>query len=138
MSQLCDPMDCSPPWDSPGKNTRFTLLGIFPTQGMNPHLLCLLYWQMGSYYYCHLGNCFFVWFMSTGIHFIEIRMKVFKIVFLITFKACIKSIHVNTYTIFLWKKQKISRIVAFVLHFLQISGLKEDIWIQSVSNSHNL
>ena len=40
------------PWDSPGKNTRvgcsFLLQGIFPTQGLNPSLLCLLRWQAGS------------------------------------------------------------------------------------------
>ena len=40
------------PWDSPGKNTgvgcRAILQGIFPTQGSNPHLLCLLHWQAGS------------------------------------------------------------------------------------------
>ena len=40
------------PWGSPGKNTgvgRHALLqGIFPTQGLNPHLLCLFYWQAGS------------------------------------------------------------------------------------------
>ena len=24
------------------------LQGIFPTQGSNPHLLCLLHWQVGS------------------------------------------------------------------------------------------
>ena len=55
--QLCDPMDCSPPsssvhGDSPGKNTRvgcYALLqGIFPTQGWNLRLLCLLHWQAGS------------------------------------------------------------------------------------------
>ena len=38
--------------DSPGKDTGVgchTLLqGIFPTQGWNPHLLCLLRWQAGS------------------------------------------------------------------------------------------
>ena len=53
---LCDPVDRSPPgscpWDSPGKNTRvgchFLLQGILPTQGSNPHLLCLLCWQVGS------------------------------------------------------------------------------------------
>ena len=37
------------PWDFPGKNTgvgcHFLLQGIFPTQGSNPHLLCLLHWQ---------------------------------------------------------------------------------------------
>ena len=40
------------PWDSPGKNTgvgcHFLLQGIFPTQGSNPYLFCLLHWQMGS------------------------------------------------------------------------------------------
>ena len=40
------------PWDSPGKNMavgcHFLLQGIFPTQGSNPHLLCLLHWQAGS------------------------------------------------------------------------------------------
>ena len=49
---LCDPMDYSPPGSSlhgifPGKNTRvgchFLLQGIFPTQGLNPHLLRLLH-----------------------------------------------------------------------------------------------
>ena len=55
---LCDPIDpigpikllC--PWNSPGKSTgvgcHFLLQGIFPTQGLNPHLLCVLYWQVGS------------------------------------------------------------------------------------------
>ena len=54
---LCDPMDCSPPGssvhgDSPGKNTGMAchalLQGIFPTQGWNLRLLCLLHWQAGS------------------------------------------------------------------------------------------
>ena len=54
---LRDPMDYSPPGssvtgDSPGKNTgvgcHVLLQGIFPTQGSNPGLLCLLYWQAGS------------------------------------------------------------------------------------------
>ena len=40
------------PWDSPGKNTgvaRHALLqGIFLTHGLNPCLLHLLHWQMGS------------------------------------------------------------------------------------------
>ena len=40
------------PWDSPGKNTgvggHILLQAIFPTQGSNPHLLCLLHWQAGS------------------------------------------------------------------------------------------
>ena len=54
---LCDPMDCSPPassvhGDSPGEKTgvgcHVLLQGIFPTQGLNLHLLCLLHWQEGS------------------------------------------------------------------------------------------
>ena len=40
------------PWNSPGKNTRagchFLLQVIFLTQGSNPSLLCLLYWQPGG------------------------------------------------------------------------------------------
>ena len=54
---LCDPMDCSPPGSSvhgdfPGQNTgvgcHALLQGIFPTQGSNLRLLCLLHWQEGS------------------------------------------------------------------------------------------
>ena len=54
---LCDRMDCSPPGssvhgDSPGKSTgvgcHALLQRIFPTQGLNPHLSCLLHWQAGS------------------------------------------------------------------------------------------
>ena len=40
------------PWNSPGKNSEvgchFLLQGIFPTQGLQPHLLRLLHWQVGS------------------------------------------------------------------------------------------
>ena len=46
-------MDCSPPllcpWDSSGKNTSVgchaLFQGLFPTQGLNPHLL---HWQVSS------------------------------------------------------------------------------------------
>ena len=49
-------MDCSSqllcPWDFSDKSTGvswyFLLQGIFPTQGSNPRLLCLLHWQAGS------------------------------------------------------------------------------------------
>ena len=56
---LCSPVDYnSPPpqgssvhGDSPGKNTgvgcHALLQGIFPTQGLNRCLLCLLHWQVG-------------------------------------------------------------------------------------------
>ena len=51
---LWNPTDCRPPGSSvhgifPGKNTRvdcyFLLQRIFLTQGLNPHLLCLLHWK---------------------------------------------------------------------------------------------
>ena len=62
---LCDPMDCILPGSSIhgdflGKNTgvgcHFLLQGIFKTQGLNPHLLCLLPWQMDSLPLYHLGS----------------------------------------------------------------------------------
>ena len=52
---LCDSMDyrllgSSVHGDSPGKNTgggcHALLQGIFPTQGLNPHLLHLLHWYV--------------------------------------------------------------------------------------------
>ena len=51
------PMDCYPAGsslhgNSPGRNTRLgchvLLPGMFPTQGLNLHLLCLLHWQADS------------------------------------------------------------------------------------------
>ena len=57
VSNSCNPMDYSPPGsfvhgDSPGRNTgvgcHALLQGIFPTQGLNPHFLNLLHWQVGS------------------------------------------------------------------------------------------
>ena len=48
---LWDPMDCSLPGSS-GYGILHGLpcppQGIFPTQGSDPHLLCLLHWQVGS------------------------------------------------------------------------------------------
>ena len=51
------------PWDSSGKNTRmgcyFLLQGLFPTQGLNPHLpdlLHFLHWQVDSLPLGHLGS----------------------------------------------------------------------------------
>ena len=48
------------PWDSSGKNTgvscHFLLQGIFPTQGSNSCLLCLLNWQIGSWPLASLGK----------------------------------------------------------------------------------
>ena len=54
---LCDPVDCSPPGFSVHGILQARILewvamppprGIFPNQGSNPFLLCLLRWQMGS------------------------------------------------------------------------------------------
>ena len=43
------------PWDSLDKNTRVGChsfsRGIFPTQGSNLHLFCLLHWQSDFYHY---------------------------------------------------------------------------------------
>ena len=56
--RLCDPMDCSLPGSSvhgssPGENSgvgcHSLLQGIFPTQGSNLHLLCLLHGQAYPY-----------------------------------------------------------------------------------------
>ena len=50
---LCDPMDCSSQAPVHGilqarLSCHALLQGIFPTQGLNLHLLCLLHWQVGS------------------------------------------------------------------------------------------
>ena len=61
---LCDPLDFSPPdssvhGDSPGKNTgmggHVLLQGIFPTQELNRHLLCLLLYKQILYPLSHQG-----------------------------------------------------------------------------------
>ena len=60
-----NPMDCSPPGSSvhgnfPGKNIgvgfHFLLQRIFPTQGSNLGLLCLLHWQADSLPLQHPGR----------------------------------------------------------------------------------
>ena len=54
---LCDPMGCSQSGSSIHRILQARILewaampslqGIFPTQGLNPHFLCLLHWQVGS------------------------------------------------------------------------------------------
>ena len=48
------------PWDFPGKNTRVgypaLLQGIYMTQRSNPHLLCLLHWQVVSLPWAYLRS----------------------------------------------------------------------------------
>ena len=46
---LCSPMDCSLPGKNTGVGYHALLQGIFPTQGPNPCLLCLLHWQADSF-----------------------------------------------------------------------------------------
>ena len=62
---LCDPMHyrqrgSSVHGDSPGKSTAVgchaLLQGIFPAQGLDPCLLCLLYWRVGSLPLAPPGN----------------------------------------------------------------------------------
>ena len=52
-------------WDFSGKNTgvdgHFLLLGIFPTQGLNPPLLCLLHWQADSLPLSLLGSPWWIY-----------------------------------------------------------------------------
>ena len=52
MSNSSEPTRFLCPLDSPGKNTgvgcHAFLQGIFSTQGLNLHFLCLLHWQTGS------------------------------------------------------------------------------------------
>ena len=57
-------MDCSLPGSSVHEIVQARILewvaisssrGIFPTQGLNLHLLCLLHWQADSLLLCHLG-----------------------------------------------------------------------------------
>ena len=65
---LSNHVDCSlpgsRPWGSPGNKRRvdchFLLQGIFPIQGSNPCLLCLLYWQVTEYDLGHLGSPMFL------------------------------------------------------------------------------
>ena len=54
---LRDPMDCSPPGSPVHGTLQVRILewvampssrASFPTQGLNPHLLCLPHWQVGS------------------------------------------------------------------------------------------
>ena len=65
LSPACNTTDCNPPGpsvlgDSPGKNTgagcHALLQRIFPTQGSNQHLLCLLHCRWILYQLSHQGR----------------------------------------------------------------------------------
>ena len=67
-------------WDSPGKNPGMgchaLLQGIFLTQGLNPHLLCFLHWQVGSLplaqvHSRHLLNVNFIHLLISYIPFLK-------------------------------------------------------------------
>ena len=60
---LCDSMGCSPPGSSVHGILQAGILDcytffqeIFPTQRSNPHLFCLLHWQLGSLPLVQPGN----------------------------------------------------------------------------------
>ena len=97
--------------DSPGKNTEMgchaLLQGIFPTQGSNPRLLCLLHWQVdylplappgkpqiSPYYLIH--EILFVGILLTLIQMqllVNIRVHLEgKINLYIVFKSCEKAL----------------------------------------------
>ena len=84
-----DPMDCSPHkllclWDFSGKNTgvgcHFPLQGIFPTQGSNLHLLCLLPCSWLLYHLSLWGSQFLLYLIlnpvtgSISIHFLTLMV----------------------------------------------------------------
>ena len=60
VSNFLQPTRLLCPWNFPYKNTgvgdHFLLQEIFVTQGLNPHLLCLLHWQADSLPLSHLGS----------------------------------------------------------------------------------
>ena len=83
---LCGPVDCSLPGssahgDSPGKNTgvgcHALLQGIFPTQGSNLHLLCLLYWKQILYHQRNMCLCHHSpWLLLLLSHFSRVQLCV--------------------------------------------------------------
>ena len=62
MSDSLRPYGLLCPWDSPGKNTgvgcHALLQGIFLSQGLDPHLLQLLYWRWTVYHWATMGLSF--------------------------------------------------------------------------------
>ena len=57
---LCDPMDCSPAGKNTGVGCHFLPQGIFPTQGLNLHLLSLLHKQEDSLSLSHLRSLVYI------------------------------------------------------------------------------
>ena len=67
----CNPPDCSVHGILQGKNgmvgCHFLLQGIFLTQGSNPHLLCLLHWQVNSLPLRHLASPLMYYMLSVNV-----------------------------------------------------------------------
>ena len=57
------------------RGCQFLLQGIFPTQGSNPHLLHLLYWQVDSLPLSHLGSPKASSFKSKAVFFSTVVSK---------------------------------------------------------------
>ena len=78
------------PWDSPGKVTGLgshaLLQGIFPTQGSNPSLLCLLYWQADSLPLVPAGKPW--WLKASHIYYLPFLEK-FKLCFMALKSRCL-------------------------------------------------
>ena len=66
-------------WDFSGKNTRvgchFPLQRIFPTQGSNPHLLCLLHCRQILYPLRHLGTKQYIMHFNLKIGMFNCRVR---------------------------------------------------------------
>ena len=65
------------PWNFPGKNIGLSchllIQGIFPTQELNLHLLCLLHWQVESLPLGHLGSPIYMYVYAYFFKFFSIR-----------------------------------------------------------------
>ena len=77
---LCHPMDCSPPWNSPGENTgvgsHSLLQGILPTLELNLGLLyCLqILYHLSHHYSFFFFNLFFSFVVNFVINWNETAM----------------------------------------------------------------
>ena len=91
-------------WDSPGKNTGvgcdFLLQGIFSTQGLDPHILCLLHQPTDSLSLCHLESLgltlspivILLFFYVTLTHFYQVVEFIFSLMHLFS-RAAVTNYH---------------------------------------------